>query len=121
MRHIPFCQHNGKMSLRFYKQCAKLDAVRSKCYAKNPAGNEKGKEETRMKKFTPRIKLSKRKKKELDAQKRSTWEGINPVTRKSESKKLYTRKKTPYMDDGPHGVFLFQGYAPSLRHLCALL
>ncbi len=61
-----------------------------------------------MERFIPREKLSKRRKKELNAQKRSTWEGINPVTRKLESKKLYSRKRTPYMDERPSGVFLFQ-------------
>ncbi len=59
-----------------------------------------------MQKFVPRLKLSKRRKKELNQQQRSTWEGIKPVTRKVESKKLYSRKKTSYTDGDPSGVFL---------------
>lgn len=60
-----------------------------------------------MQKFVPRLKLSKRRKKELNEQQRSTWEGIKPVTRKVESKKLYSRKKTSYTDGDPRGVFLY--------------
>ncbi len=58
-----------------------------------------------MEKFIPREKLSKRRKKELNAQRRNTWEGIRPYTRKVESKKLYDRKKTSFTDHFPSGVF----------------
>jgi len=58
-----------------------------------------------MEKFVPSEKLSKRRKKELNAQRRNTWEGIRPYTRRVESKKLYDRKKTPFTDDPPSGVF----------------
>lgn len=44
--------------------------------------------------FTPYEKLSKKKKKELNAAKRSEWGAVNPVTRRTESKKLYNRKKS---------------------------
>ena len=58
-----------------------------------------------MQKFIPRQKLSKRKKKELDAQKRTTWESISPVTRTVDSKKLYSRKnarkKPAYTEEYP--------------------
>ena len=44
-------------------------------------------------KFTPREKLSKKKRKELDAQKRNSWGEIKPVTRRVESKKDYNRQR----------------------------
>ena len=54
-----------------------------------------------MKQFLPREKMSKREKRALDAIKRASWDGVNPVTRKVESKKTYDRKKSPrwYNDD----------------------
>jgi len=39
-------------------------------------------------------KLSKKSQREIDRVKRSTWEGISPVTKKVASKKVYSRKKT---------------------------
>ncbi len=45
-------------------------------------------------KFVSYQKLSKKKRKEMDALKRGTWYGVNPVTRKVENKKAYNRKKT---------------------------
>lgn len=44
-------------------------------------------------KFVPFEKLSKKKQRELNAQKRCGWGDISPVTRKAESKKAYNRKK----------------------------
>jgi hypothetical protein len=46
-----------------------------------------------MEKFIPYEKLSKKKKRELDAQRRGSWYGVNPVTRKSENPKAYNRRK----------------------------
>lgn len=46
-----------------------------------------------MKKFTPYEKLSKKKQRELDSGRRSTWNGINPVTRKAANPKAYNRRK----------------------------
>jgi len=46
-----------------------------------------------MKKFTPYKKLSKKKQRELDAAQRTTWGLINPVTKKTENKKIYNRKR----------------------------
>ncbi|MBR0113308.1 MAG: hypothetical protein IJM02_06135 [Clostridia bacterium] len=46
-----------------------------------------------MEKFIPYKKLSKKKKKEVDRQKRTQW-AINPVTRKPANPKAYNRKKT---------------------------
>ena len=43
-------------------------------------------------KFVPKGKLSKKARKELDRQKRVTW-AFSPVTKKVESKKLYSRKR----------------------------
>ncbi len=45
-----------------------------------------------MAKFISREKLSKKARKELDNQSRTTW-AFSPVTKKVESKKLYNRKR----------------------------
>ncbi len=60
-----------------------------------------------MAKFIPKAKMSKKAAKELAKQKRVTWD-ISPVTRKTESKKLYNRKKRSHdrYDDYGMGVFL---------------
>ena len=47
-----------------------------------------------MKSFVPRDKMSKRARKKLDAQNRTTWE-FSPVTKIVKSKKVYDRKKQP--------------------------
>lgn len=49
-----------------------------------------------MDKFIPYEKLSKKKKRQLDAERRGTWHGINPVTRKPKNPKAYDRKKARY-------------------------
>lgn len=46
-----------------------------------------------MEKFIPYEKLSKKKQRELDLQKRGSWGCINPVTRKCKNGKAYDRKK----------------------------
>ncbi len=46
-----------------------------------------------MEKYVPYEKLSKKKKRELDAKKRGTWGSFSPVTRKPENSKAYNRKK----------------------------
>lgn len=46
-----------------------------------------------MEKFVPFEKLSKKKKRELNAIRRKDWNGINPVTRKPENPKAYNRKR----------------------------
>lgn len=58
--------------------------------------------------FIPREKLSKKARKELDKQKRTTW-AFSPVTKKVESKKVYQRKKTAHAwkDDFSMSGFLF--------------
>lgn len=45
-----------------------------------------------MKKFIPKEKLSKKARKQLDIEQRTTW-SFSPVTKKVESKKLYSRKR----------------------------
>ena len=46
-----------------------------------------------MEKFIPKEKLSKKKQREMNAQRRVTW-SISPVTRKSADPKAYDRSKT---------------------------
>ena len=46
-----------------------------------------------MKKFTPYDKLSKKKQKEIDDQKRNTWGNVNPATQVIPDKKKYSRKQ----------------------------
>lgn len=55
---------------------------------------ERRKEMVEMKSFVPRDKMSKRDRKKLDAQNRTTWE-FSPVTKVIKSKKVYDRKKQP--------------------------
>ncbi len=45
-----------------------------------------------MDRYVPYEKLSKRMKKEADSKRRGTWGDINPVTRRSENPRAYTRK-----------------------------
>ena len=55
-----------------------------------------------MKVFIPYEKLSKKKQREIDKQKRGTWGALSPVTRKPENKKAYNRKKARrWIDDDP--------------------
>ena len=70
-----------------------------------------------MKKFVPRDKLGKKARKEHDARNRLTWNGVNPVTKRIESKKLYNRKKTRReADELPGGSFSFVGRILTCRH-----
>lgn len=46
-----------------------------------------------MEKFVPFEKLSKKKQRELNAIRRKDWNGVNPITRKSENPKAYNRKR----------------------------
>ena len=59
-----------------------------------------------MEKFIPYEKLSKKKKRELDAGKRTVW-AISPVTRKSENPKAYNRKKAQKLMDDSSSVLSF--------------
>ena len=68
---------------------------------------ERRKEMIDMKSFVPRDKMSKRERKKLDAQNRTTWE-FSPVTKIVKSKKVYDRKKQPrnYEPYDSEGCFL---------------
>lgn len=46
-----------------------------------------------MEKFVPYEKLSKRRKRELDRQRRGSWGALKPVTRKPQNPKAYNRKQ----------------------------
>ena len=50
-----------------------------------------------MEKFIPYEKLSKKKKRELDAGRRTVWT-VSPVTRKPENPKAYNRRKAQEAD-----------------------
>lgn len=52
-----------------------------------------------MEKFIPYEKLSKKKKRELNASRRTTWGNLNPVTRKPENSKAYNRRKAQKWND----------------------
>ena len=56
-----------------------------------------------MDKLIPYEKLSKKKKRELDAGKRTVW-AISPVTRKPENPKAYNRRKAQKRMDDPGSV-----------------
>ena len=60
-----------------------------------------------MGKFIPYEKLSKKKKRELDAARRETW-NLNPVTRRPENPKAYNRRKAQkWRDDSISVPFSF--------------
>ena len=63
-----------------------------------------------MEKFIPYDKLSKKKQRELNAQKRGSWGGLNPVTRKPENPKAYNRRKAQKWSDGSDSVPLVFPY-----------
>ena len=58
-----------------------------------------------MNKFIPYVKLSKKKKRELDRRRRKTWGSLNPVTRNTANPKAYNRQKARKWDpDDPASV-----------------
>ncbi len=58
-----------------------------------------------MERFIPYEKLSKRKKRELDAERRGSWGGLDPVTRRPANPKAYNRAKARKQPvDEPHSV-----------------
>ena len=62
-----------------------------------------------MEKFIPYEKLSKKKKRELDARRRTVWM-ISPVTRKPANPKAYNRKKAQkWSEDLPFCAFFVVG------------
>ena len=71
-----------------------------------------------MAKFVPKAKMGKKAARELAKQKRVTWD-ISPVTRKTESKKVYNRKKHSHdrYDDYGMGVFLCRPFIEVARNV----
>ncbi len=64
-----------------------------------------------MKKFVSYEKLSKKNRRAYDKQQRADWNGINPVTRQTENRKKYNRKRSRrWMDDAPSGGISFMSY-----------
>lgn len=65
-----------------------------------------------MEKFIPYEKLSKKKQRERNKEKRGTWGALKPVTRKSENPKAYNRRKarrwTEEHPDVPFPLFSFK-------------
>ena len=59
-----------------------------------------------MEKFVSYEKLSKKKKRELNAKRRGTWGGLSPVTRKPANPKAYNRAKARKRDQGLPAVLL---------------
>ena len=58
-----------------------------------------------MERFIPYEKLSKKKKREIDAARRGSWRGINPVTRKTVNRKAEMKKTGRWMYDSDLPVF----------------
>lgn len=56
-------------------------------------------------KFIPRKKLSKKARRALDEKRRATWDGLNPVTRRTVNKKAYSRKRPAQSGDDRPGGF----------------
>lgn len=65
-----------------------------------------------MKKFIPKEKLSKKARKQLDSEQRTTW-SFSPVTKKVESKKLYSRKRKAHDRYDDYGM----GFLNALERL----
>lgn len=61
-----------------------------------------------MEKFIPYEKLSKRKKRELNAKGRKGWNGLNPVTRRPPDPKAYDRRKAPRWQEEPPERFFVE-------------
>ena len=70
-----------------------------------------GREMMIMARFVPKDKLSKKAQKELNRQRRITWD-FSPVTKTVDSKKLYNRKRNARdrYDDYGTSVFIFTKY-----------
>ena len=69
-----------------------------------------------MTRMIPLEKQSKARQREYHAARRGSWNGVNPVTRRVESKKVYRRKKAlKWEDDLPFQGFLLSEKIPSCR------
>lgn len=61
-----------------------------------------------MEKFIPFEKLSKKEQRRQNAQRRGSWQGLNPVTRRAENPKAYNRRKAQkWKDDSSSVPFCF--------------
>ena len=64
-----------------------------------------------MEKFIPYEKLSKKKQRERDRERRGSWGGVNPVTRRPENPKAYNRRKARRWEYDPtERAFFFCGF-----------
>ena len=62
-----------------------------------------------MEKYIPYEKLSKKKRRELDARQRGSWNGFSPVTRRPVNPKAYNRQKArKRSDDFPDRAFFLR-------------
>ena len=62
-----------------------------------------------MEKYIPYEKLSKKKQRELNARRRGSWNGLDPVTRKAKNPKAYNRQKArKRSDDFPDRAFFLR-------------
>ena len=64
-----------------------------------------------MKKFIPKEKLGRKARRRLDSERRTTW-AFSPVSKKVESKKLYSRKRKAHDRDDDNGM----GFSSGLAH-----
>lgn len=60
-----------------------------------------------MERFVPYEKLSKKKKRALDAARRGTWGALDPRTRRASDPKAYKRKRTRIAEEGDEASFSF--------------
>ena len=61
-----------------------------------------------MEKFIPFEKLSKKEQRRRNAQRRGSWQGVSPVTRRDENPKAYNRRKAQkWKDDSGSVPFCF--------------
>lgn len=67
-----------------------------------------------MEKFIPYEKLSKKAKRLRNSLRRGSWQGVNPVTRKSENPKAYNRARVRQSErtDGRAYFFALQAVSP---------
>ncbi len=65
-----------------------------------------------MEKYVPYGKLSKKKRRELDAKRRGSWGGLNPVTRKPANPKAYKRIKRKWDTEDPASASLLSACRP---------
>ena len=72
-----------------------------------------------MDKFTPYGKLSKKKKKALNALRRKTWGALSPVTRKPENSRAYNRAKARKWDHEDSGSVPFACRGTFSSLICA--